>query len=209
MYKRIFIILLIMLSVFLFTACGNGQPDMQLPVNTPDRFPSGSVPNDDDPASAVPGDADDPDTINDNTGDDEPLPPPLFSFKMGDILIEMGQDINYVLERAGEPTGIFEAPSCAFDGIDRIFAYPGIQIYTYPDGDNDFIHTIAFFDDSIRTTEGGIRLGSSLQVVFDAYGEDFEFDAGMYTFRRGLTKLEFLVEDDIVMSISYGLQLNI
>ena len=207
MKRHILIILFIVLSVFVFTACGGGQPEVQLPVNTP-PWESTDGDSDDDPAPVFPGNVDNPGAAAENNGNDDPLPQQVFSFKMGDVLIEMGQDINYVLDRAGEPTGVFEAPSCAFDGIDRIFAYPGIQIYTYPDGDNDFIHTIAFFDDSIRTTEGGIRLGSSLQAVFDVYGDEFEYDSSMYTFRRGLTKLEFLVEDDMVMGISYGLQLN-
>jgi len=210
MFKKVLIILLTILSIFVFTACGDGgKSEVQLPVNTPIREPSNGTSQENDPMPAVPGDTDGPGANDDNSANDDPLTPLVFSFKMGDVLIEMGQDINYVLERAGEPTGVFEAPSCAFDGIDRIFAYPGIQIYTYPDGDNDFIHTIAFFDDSIRTTEGGIRLGSSLQAVFEAYGDDFEYDSDMYTFRRGLTRLEFLVENDIVMSISYGLHLNL
>ena len=208
MKKSGLVIILILLSVFVFTACASGQPEVQLPVNTPPWESTGEDPQDDDPASVTPGNVDEPGSADDSTGNDEPTAPPVFYFKMGDILIEMDQDIIYVLERAGEPTGVFEAPSCAFDGIDRIFAYPGIQIYTYPDGDTDRIHTIAFFDDSIRTTEGGIRLGSSIQAVFDAYGDDHEYDSGMYTFRRGLTRLEFLVDNDIVMSISYGLHLD-
>jgi len=208
MYKRILFILFIVLSVFIFTACVHGQPEVLIPFESRSDDPADNDPRNDDPFFTDP-DTGGPGTTGSNTENGKPLVPTVFSFKMGDVLIEMDQDITYVIERAGEPTGIFEAPSCAFDGIDRIFAYPGVQIYTYPDGDNDLIHTIAFFDDTIRTTEGGLRLGSGLQAVFDTYGDDYIFDSGMYTFNRGLTRLEFLVEDDIVIGISYGLHLDL
>jgi len=112
------------------------------------------------------------------------------------------------LEKLGEPLGVFEAPSCAFDGIDRIFSYPGIQIHTYPKGDDDYVHTISLRDDSVRT-QGGICLGLSPNVVVLAYGDDYELENGMYTYTRGLTTLEFFVEDDMVIGITYGLILDI
>jgi hypothetical protein len=121
----------------------------------------------------------------------------------------MDENIADVIERIGEPLGEFEAPSCAFDGIDRIFSYPGIQIYTYPAGETDHIHTIGFFDDSVRTSEGGVRLGSTVQAVLDAYGDNYSYETGMYKFSRGLTSLEFLTEDDFVIGITYRLDLGL
>jgi len=137
--------------------------------------------------------------------DEEPGAPPDFALKVGDFLIEMDQDVKLVLAALGEPLGEFEAPSCAFDGIDRIFGYSDIQIHTYPVGNSDNVHTISFLNDSVRTTEGGIRLGSGLQAVLDAYGDDYVLDSGMYTYTRGKTTLEFLVEDDTVVNVIYGL----
>ena len=137
--------------------------------------------------------------------DVEPDEPPLFALKVGDFLIEMDQNIEEVLAALGEPQGVFVAPSCAFDGEDRIFQYPSVQIHTYPKGDDDFVHTISLRDDTVRTTEGRIYLGSSLQSVLDAYGDDYEHESGMYTYKRGPTTLEFFVEDDTVMGITYGL----
>jgi len=122
----------------------------------------------------------------------------------------MDDDIANVISKIGEPLEEFEAESCAFDGIDRIFRYPGIQIYTYPKDGSDHIHTIGFFDDIIRTSEGGIRLDLPIQAALDAYGEDYRYETGMYTFTRGLTFLEFLVDDDdIIISITYRLELDL
>ena len=199
--KKIGLILFIIFVTFSIAACGNGDgPGVETPV---EQEPAEVVPRDNEPSSPVS------ENEPDASVEDEPVVSDAFFFKMDDIIIEMDQDIDYVINNLGEPLGRFEAPSCAFDGMDIIFSYPGIQIYTYPAGAGNYIHTIGFFDDSVRTAEGNIRLGTRIQSVFDVYGEDYSYETGMYTFTRGLTVLEFLVEDDIVMGITYRLLLDL
>ena len=180
MKKNIIAIIVILLILSAAAACGNGTSDTG----------NGTVPPD----------------IQDPT---PPQVPAVFSFKMGDILIELDEDISYIIAGLGEPMGIMEQPSCAFEGTDRIFSYPGIQIYTYPKNGADHIHTIGFFDDSVVTTEGKIRLGSNIQSVFDTYGNDYRYETGMYTFTRGKTVLEFLVSDDNIIGITYRYLLDL
>jgi len=178
--KKLYLVVLSVIAIFVFTACDNGQK---------------------------------PDTSNENTPpaiNGTPGNPSVFSFKMGEVNIEMDEDISKIIGKLGEPLGILEQPSCAFDGIDRVFSYPGLQIYTYPKGDADHIHTIGFFDDSVFTTEGKIHLGSDIQAAIDAYGNDYKYETGMYTYTRGLTFLEFLVDDnDIIIGITYRLFLDL
>jgi len=194
--KKIYILLI--LALFMLTACGNGQPE---PDPDPEPGQTGNEPAANAPS---PGDTTPADPNLPPTDGDEPPEIPEFALKVGDFLIEMDQNITYVLSALGEPQGIFVAPSCAFDGEDRIFQYSNIQIHTYPKGDDDYVHTISLRDDSIRTTEGRIYLGSSLQEMLDAYGDDYEYDNDMYKYTRGLTTLEFFIEDDIVIGITYG-----
>jgi len=127
-----------------------------------------------------------------------------FAFEYRGTLIEMDQDMDYLLLQLGEPLGVFEAPSCAFDGIDRIFGFRGIQIHTYPDGDLDRVHTVSFLDDGV-TTANGIRLGDTIADALAAYGGNYTQDTGMYTFTIERTTLSFFVEDDEVTSIIFGL----
>jgi len=190
--------LLLILALFILTACGNGQPgpDPEPEPGQPGSEPAANVPP---AADTTPADPNQP-----PVHEDEPAEIPDFALKVDGFLIEMDQNITYVLGALGEPQGIFVAPSCAFDGEDRIFQYSNIQIHTYPKGDDDYVHTISLRDDSIRTTEGRIYLGSSLQDVLDAYGDDYEYDNDMYKYTRGLTTLEFFIEDDIVIGITYG-----
>jgi len=195
--RKLFILLI--LALFTLTACGNGQPETD---SDPEPGQQGAEPAANTPSASdtTPADPDLP-----PTDEEEPPEIPAFALKAGDFLIEMDQNIKYVISALGEPQGIFVAPSCAFDGEDRIFQYPNIQIHTYPKDDDDHVHTISLRDDTIRTTEGRIYLGSSLQDMLDAYGNDYEYDNDMYKYTRGLTTLEFYIEDDIVIGITYGL----
>jgi len=197
--KTVILVLIIILVTLALASCGNG--DAPVPETPVAQEPVDDTPRDTEPS---PVGGNEPDA----SAEDTPVPDAFF-FKMGDVIIEMDQDIEYVISNVGEPLGRFEQQSCAFDGIDIIFSYPGIQIYTYPAGAGNYIHTIGFFDDSVRTAEGSIRLGSRVQNVFDEYGDDYSFETGMYRFTRGLTVLEFLVEDDIVMGITYRLLLDL
>ena len=138
----------------------------------------------------------------------EPAAPTVFALNLGGNVIEMDQNMEDVIQMLGEPMGVFEAPSCAFDGIDRVFRFPGVQIHTYPLGDEDFVHTISLRDDTVTTT-GGIFLGQSLEDVKAVYGEDFVQEYGMFTFTRGQTTLSFLIEGNVVIAITYGLLLDI
>jgi len=196
--KRFYLILFLLIATLAIVACGSDDG--------PDETPVRQQPSVEDPGnSPEPANVNEPEPPATN----EPSVSDTFFFKMGDVVIEMDQDIDQVINNVGEPLGRFEAQSCAFDGIDIIFSYPGIQIYTYPAGAGNYIHTIGFFDDTVRTAEGNIRLGTRIQNVFDVYGEDYSYETGMYRFTRGLTVLEFLVEDDIVMGITYRLLLDL
>jgi hypothetical protein len=118
--------------------------------------------------------------------------------------IYMDEDMATVITRIGEAKNVFEAPSCAFDGVDRIFDYPGIYIHTYPSGNVDFVYIINFRDDSLYTPEG-ITLGSSMAEVTKAYGTDFKEELGVVTYTRSGTFLSFTFRDEMVVLITYGL----
>ena len=202
------LIILILTVIFIITACSDGQGAgvQEIPGSSSQNGEGSSSPGVDPNTS---GNGDDNGNGTDSNANGDPQAPSAFWFTFRDVVIEMDENVAYVIEKIGEPLGEFEAPSCAFDGIDRIFSYPGIQIYTYPAGATDHIHTIGFFDDSVRTSEGGIRLGSPVQAVLDAYGDSYSYETGMYKFIRGLTFLEFLTEDGYVIGITYRLDLGL
>jgi len=206
MRKNILLIISIILTAAVLISCGGEADVTDVPDSPPDDIPAPVTGNDPDP---TPTPANENNGNNNGDTDNTPVEPPDFFFKIGDVIINLDENISYVIDKLGEPIGIQVLPSCAFDGDDRIYRYPGADLYTYPSGDKDFIHTIVFFDDTVRTAEGGVRLGSRLQTVLDAYGEDYQLESGMYTFTRGDTLLEFLIEDNEVIGIQYRLDIEI
>ena len=184
-----------MLFALVFTACG-GVEDASLRVE-------------DDVAAVSPGCAisgellpeiTNPEAIVTATGDDG------FVFDFKGTEVRLNQNMSYVLAALGEPLGVHETPSCAFDGFDRIFRFPGVQFHTFPIGDEDFVQIISIWDDSV-TTRGGIFLGSDWDSVLAAYGADYQQEFSRFTFVRGDTSLSFFVDDYIVREITYSLNM--
>jgi len=197
------IIICTVILAVLLTACNNADvtpqetytadPTPQTTYEPEDEDYQPEVENEDEPFIYCTGSA----------GNNE-VEPQGFSFVYNGTFIEMDQDIDYLLAQLGEPLGVFEAPSCAFDGIDRIFGFPDIQIHTYPDGETDRVHTVSFLTDNIATTSG-IALGSSVSAMLDAYGQGYEYDSGMYVFTSEGTTLSFFTDGSEVVGIIFGL----
>ena len=55
-----------------------------------------------------------------------------FTFTSGSTVIEMNADASAVVDELGEADDYFESESCAFEGLDKVYTYPGFQLNTYP-----------------------------------------------------------------------------
>ena len=49
----------------------------------------------------------------------------------------MGADASKVVDELGEADDYFESESCAFEGLDKVYTYPGFKLNTYPVDDKD------------------------------------------------------------------------
>lgn len=129
--------------------------------------------------------------------------------KEGYIFDANGLDImvdakaSSIIESLGEPISYFEAASCAFNGLDKIYTYAGYEITTYTDSDVDYISEISLKDDTVTTMEG-IYIGSDMDSVIAAYGDNYKEDAGYYIYTKGNTRLTFVVTDGEVTAIRYN-----
>lgn len=124
----------------------------------------------------------------------------IFVYK--DIVIEIDSPADSVLEQLGDANSYFEAPSCAFNGIDKIYTYNSFELDTYPIEGEDFISSVLFKDDSITTMEG-IGIGDSLEKLIETYGENLIEENGMVVYCKAGMKLCFILEDDFISSIEY------
>ena len=98
------------------------------------------------------------------------------------------------------------APSCYFDGEDTVYIYEGFSLYTYRDGDKDYLYII-----EISTSENETALGASVGMniydVEELYGAAAGSTATAKVYKTGEnSKLRFTFDDtDTVVLIEYEL----
>lgn len=119
-----------------------------------------------------------------------------------DVEIKMHADIKPIVDQLDEADFYFEAPSCAFQGMDKTYTYGGFEIHTYEADGNDYVASILFINDT-QATDEKVALFDTVEDVKKAYGEEFEESLGLYTYTLGESKITFLVEDGEISSIEY------
>jgi hypothetical protein len=125
-----------------------------------------------------------------------------FTFSYKGVPIVPGEDMDELRGAIGAPNDIFEAPSCAFDGVDRIYYYPGFLINTYPEQGKDKILSLTFRDDSVQTDEG-LYLGMDADAAAAVYENGVRnADGNALLFQNGDLELRVLLEDDIAIDIT-------
>ena len=132
----------------------------------------------------------------------QPKPASGFYFANNGGYIALNEDIQQVIADIGQPSGSFEAPSCAFPGVDKTYYYNGFEVTTYPADDGDRIQTITLTDASVKTPEGA-SLGMSLDQVTGIYGNDFSKMLELYSYEKGDVRISFLLENNAVSDITY------
>ena len=152
--KRKIILLSLGLS-FILSACGNDTKVIEGQVKT---------------ISTNVSETESIDTIekNENTRQEDLTENKGYLFVYNDILIEIDALANPIIEKLGEANSYFEAPSCAFEGIDKMYTYNSFEIDTYPMNDNDYVSAIIFKDDTITTNEG-VGIGDSKEKLLEVY----------------------------------------
>lgn len=85
------------------------------------------------------------------TGDEGPAG---YVFETEGIVIAMHAEVEPILQKLGEAMEYFEAESCAFQGMERVYTYSGFELHTYEMDGTDYVAALIFLDDSVSTKEG-------------------------------------------------------
>jgi hypothetical protein len=125
-----------------------------------------------------------------------------YSFKFNGGSVILGMSMKELIGAIGEPQKIFESPSCAFAGVDKILYYPGFTLTTFPVEGSDFILSAVFSDDSI-TTDKGIFLGSTTAEAEAAYGTPTRTEGTGVFYEKDGMWLRFIYENGVVADITY------
>lgn len=125
-----------------------------------------------------------------------------YMFRSGETALTVGDDMATVLSALGEPKSYFEAPSCAFEGLDKTYTYPGFVITTQPEEERDVINSVVLTDDSVATPEG-VYIGCTSEDVRGVYGEPAKETDTALSYHRSGVALRFILEDGKVCAIEY------
>lgn len=123
-------------------------------------------------------------------------------FEKDGVQITMNAPAAPILEKLGAYTSSYEAPSCAFDGMDIVYSYGGFDLLTYSEGGAEAkVSGVVLRDDSVTTKEG-LFIGSDLIAVENTYGK-VEDGANNLRVTKGNCELLVIITDGYVSSIQY------
>ena len=123
-----------------------------------------------------------------------------YYFQVKDVKVEMKADAEAVLKALGSYKSSYEAPSCAFDGMDKIYSYGAYDILTYTADGKDFISGVVLRDDTVETPEG-IAIGSKLEDVRKKYNAKEE-GSSINVYSENC-RLLIIFDNGVVSSIQY------
>jgi hypothetical protein len=127
-----------------------------------------------------------------------------YTFTFKGSVIAVAAPAAPILESLGDPINYFEAPSCAFQGLDKIYTYAGMEFQAYTENEVDYIYSISVLDDTVETPEG-IALGASADDVKAAYGTGFTESTNQLLYTKDNCQLKFVFEDNELVSVEYTL----
>ncbi|MCI8949438.1 MAG: hypothetical protein HFG49_05255 [Lachnospiraceae bacterium] len=125
-----------------------------------------------------------------------------YVFDAGEVEISMNQDASEVLSALGKAETYYEAQSVKHQGKERVFTYDGFELSTYPSGSGDYIKSIWFLGEE-TTTQEGIHIGSTIDEMKEAYGEDYREEKGTYIYTSEDAVLRFYTKKGLVSGIEY------
>ena len=125
-----------------------------------------------------------------------------FVFTYNGIAIPMNAPADAVIEQLGDGYTYFEAPSCAYEGMDKVYTYNSIVVRSYTMDGVDYIAAVELKDDTVQTAEG-IRIGATEEEVRAAYGEDGNEGTSGIEYTKGDSFISFIFEDGRTIAITY------
>ncbi len=125
-----------------------------------------------------------------------------FVFVYDGMELSVNEEIESVIAKLGEPISYYEAASCAFEGLDKIYTYSSFQLDTYPQNGKDMLASIYFKDDLVKTKEG-ISLYMTMDDMVKTYGKATIVNDNVYIYEKGNGCLKFIIKDGEIISIEY------
>ncbi len=124
-----------------------------------------------------------------------------YGFKYKGVTIYMDALAKDVLETLPPYDSVYEAPSCAFEGKDRVYSFGSFELNTYETAGVEYISAVIFKDDLVETMEGAF-LGMSGEELAALYN-DGEKEGNIFVCEKGEMRLRFFITDGVITQIQY------
>ena len=95
---------------------------------------------------------------------------------------------------------LYQIPSCAFEGTDNVYAYPGCEIIAYNEGKGEVIYSVYLLDPTVMTPEG-LAIGDEEAKVTGLYGNGYTLTEGQYVYLGRNSQLIILTDGGYVTAI--------
>lgn len=124
-------------------------------------------------------------------------------FTAGGCTFGIYDESETVLAALGEPNGTFEADSCAYQGKDVFYYYPGFELTVNDIDGTGRVTAITLTDDTVANPQG-VRIGMDIAEAVSLMGTDGAQDGGAYVFTSGSCALRLRSDGDgLVTAIEY------
>ena len=132
----------------------------------------------------------------------EAVPEGKYRFSYNGFDIVPGSKVESALAAFGDDYDRMEVASCAYQGVDIVYTYPGFTLYAYTDAGVEYINVIEVTNSLINC--GGISVGDSIKKAKEIFGQpDVEDDFGVL-YRSGKTELQISTDGvDSIVAIVY------
>ena len=128
--------------------------------------------------------------------------PTTYTFTASGVQIAIDAEAAPILSALGEWSAFDESPSCAFEGMDKVYTYNAYEIETYCQKNVDYVAKVRLLDDSVKTAKG-IAIGAKKADVTAAYGTPTTESETELTYQASGMRLQFLLRNGIVSGIQY------
>lgn len=132
----------------------------------------------------------------------EALPEGKYRFSYNGFEIVPGAKVETALAAFGDDYDRQEVASCAYQGVDIVYTYPGFTLYAYTDAGVEYINVIEVTNSLINC--GGISVGDSIKKAKELYGEPSVGDDFGVLYHDGKTELQISTDGvDTILAIVY------
>ena len=128
----------------------------------------------------------------------------VYNVKYLDKDVTPGKKFDYKDLDTTEKPKITTTTGCALYGMDHVYTYKDIEIVTNIDDTDksETVYSVYFITDKVATPEG-IKIGSTVDELVQALGDNYDEFNGTYTFTGQGVYITIQTKKNVVTSIEY------